>query len=135
MSEPRANFTNDKVNTLVNNLSEIFLNSAKSTFGTYCHKARETRQTKFKDKPWFDLDCKFARQKYLKLKRKFHKYRTEINKQMLAESEKNYNKTQRKYRQNLCRRLKNMHTKDPKEFWEILNQGKLKTLPNISLQN
>ena len=58
---------------------------------------------------------------------------------MLAESEKNYkrtlDKTQRKYRQNLCRRLKNMHTKDPKEFWEILNQGKLKTRPNISLQN
>jgi hypothetical protein len=28
-----------------------------------------------------------------------------------------------------------MHTKDPKEFWEILIQGKLKTRPNISLQN
>jgi hypothetical protein len=57
---------------------------------------------------------------------------------MLAESEKDYkrtlDKTQRKYRQNLCRRLKNMRTKDPKEFWKILNQGKRKTQPNISLQ-
>jgi hypothetical protein len=67
-----------------------------------------------------------------------HKYRTEINKQMLAESEKDYkrtlDKTQRKYRQNLCRRLKNMRTNDPKEFWKILNQGKRKTQSNISLQ-
>ena len=57
---------------------------------------------------------------------------------MLAESEKIYkrtlDKTRRKYRQNLCRRLKNMHTKDPKEFWKILNQRKRKTQPNISLQ-
>jgi hypothetical protein len=57
---------------------------------------------------------------------------------MLAQSEKDYkrtlDKTQRKYRQNLCRRLKNMRTKDPKEFWKILNQGKRKTQPNISLQ-
>jgi hypothetical protein len=51
LSEPRTNLTNDKVNTLVNNLSDIFSNSAKSTFGTYCHKAGKTRQTKFKDKP------------------------------------------------------------------------------------
>ena len=75
MSELKTNFTTDKVN----NLSEIFLNSAKSTFGTYCHKAGKTRQTKLKDQPWFDLDCKFAKQKYRGLKRKFHKYRTEIN--------------------------------------------------------
>jgi hypothetical protein len=27
-----------------------------------------------------------------------------------------------------------MRTKDPKEFWKILNQGKRKTQPNISLQ-
>jgi hypothetical protein len=57
---------------------------------------------------------------------------------MLAESEIDYkrtlDKTQRKYRQNWCRRLKNMRTKDPKEFWKILNQGKRKTQPNISLQ-
>jgi len=123
---------------LVNNLSQIFLDSAKSTFGTYCHKAGKTHQTKLIDKPWFDKDCKFARQNYRKLKTIFHKYRTKINKQMLAESEKKYkrtlDKTQRKYRQNLCRRLKNMRTKDPKDFWKILNQGKRKTRPNISLQ-
>ena len=30
--------------------------------------------------------------------------------------------------------MKNIRTKDPKEFWKILNQGKRKTQPNISLQ-
>ena len=57
---------------------------------------------------------------------------------MLPDSEKKYNrtldKTQKKYRQNLCKRLTNMSTKHPKEFWKILNQGKRKTRPNISLQ-
>jgi hypothetical protein len=27
-----------------------------------------------------------------------------------------------------------MRTEDPKKFWKILNQGKRKTQPNISLQ-
>ena len=138
LSELRANCTNDKVNTLVNNLSEIFLNSTKSTFETYCHKAGETHQTKFKGKPWFYLDCIFARHNYRKLKRKYHKYRSEINKQSLAESENNYKRTldmtQKNNLQNLCKRLKNMHTIDSEEFWKILNQGKRKTQPNISLQ-
>ena len=57
---------------------------------------------------------------------------------MLPDSEKNYNrtldKTQKKYRKNLCKRLKNMSTKHPKKLWKILNQGKRKTRPNISLQ-
>ena len=58
---------------------------------------------------------------------------------MLPDSEKKYNrtldKTQKKYRQNLCKRLTNMSTKHPKEFWKILNKGKRKTRPNMSLQN
>lgn len=116
MSELRANGTNDKVNTLVNNLSEIYLNSTKSTFGTYCHKARKTHQTKFKGKPWLYLDCIFARHNYRKLIRKYHKYRSEINKQSLTESENDYKRTldmtQKNNLQNVCKRLKNMHTID-----------------------
>ena len=49
----------------------MFLDKAKSTFGKYCHKAGKTRQTKLIVKPWFDLDCKFARQNYRKLKKNF----------------------------------------------------------------
>jgi hypothetical protein len=58
----------------------MFLDKAKSTFGKYCHKAGKTRQTKLIVKPWFDLDCKFARQNYRKLKKNFP-YMQDENKQ------------------------------------------------------
>ena len=56
----------------------------------------------------------------------------------MTESEKNYKKTldkeEKKYRKNLTKKLKNMRTKDPKTFWKILNQGKRRNQPGISLE-
>jgi hypothetical protein len=45
------------------------------------------------DKPWFNVECKLARQNYRKLRRKYKKNRTEKNKEELNNSEKYYKRT------------------------------------------
>jgi hypothetical protein len=60
------------INTLVTDIGQVLLNSAKQTFGV---KLVNTNSSKKKiitkgDKPWFDIECKRARQYYRKMKRK-----------------------------------------------------------------
>jgi hypothetical protein len=61
----------DKVNSFVSELCNPLIDSAKTTFGTHKYKTRpDTRNKKPKgDKPWFNYECKVARQNYRKLKR------------------------------------------------------------------
>jgi hypothetical protein len=65
---------------------------------------KKKRNTKIQ-KPWFDLECKFERQYYRKMKRK-HKFRNSDNsRKELKEAEKKYKKQMdtsiRKYRQKI----------------------------------
>jgi transposase len=44
-------------------------------------------------KPWFTVQCKFQRQNYRKLKRKYKRYKTEAVKNELAAAERQYKRT------------------------------------------
>ena len=52
-----------ELNTCVEKLSKLFINSARRTFGT--NRSRNIKEEKSKvsvsKKPWFGLNCKFAR--------------------------------------------------------------------------
>ena len=61
--------------------------SAKITYGTFCSTNSRPRQKKSEDKPWFNVECKLARQNYRKLRRKYKQNRTEKNKEELNNSE------------------------------------------------
>ena len=69
----------EQVNTAVNEFGKIHIDSAKETFGTITksNNRKKKRNTKIQ-KPWFDLDCKFERQYYTKMKGK-HKFRNSDN--------------------------------------------------------
>jgi hypothetical protein len=58
-----------------NFLGNIFTSSAKKTFGTFNCKNIDSKINKNKNgqnqKPWFDQNCKFARQKYRHSKRRY----------------------------------------------------------------
>jgi len=62
----------DKVNSFVSELCNLLIDSAKTTFGTHKYKTGpDTCNKKPKgDKPWFNYECKVARQNDRKLKRK-----------------------------------------------------------------
>ena len=76
------------------NFVNLLIDSAKTTFGTHKYKTRpDTCNKKPKgDKPWFNYECKVARQNYRKLKRKLKIKRTEALKQDVAEAEKTIQK-------------------------------------------
>ena len=59
--------TQDTVEILIENLCNIFVTSGQKTFGTYNVKEKNKNNTfKKENKPWIDLDCRFARQNYRK---------------------------------------------------------------------
>ncbi|CAG2257963.1 unnamed protein product [Mytilus edulis] len=68
LKKPRVDVN---VNIHVEKLCEIFIESAKATFGISHSKNGKTRQKSFMNKPWFNRECKFARQNYRKFRRKF----------------------------------------------------------------
>ena len=65
--------------------------AAKNTFGTRFVYKGKPKIVKG-DKPWFNLDCKFARQNYRKLKRKKKLYPWQITSEEVNNAEKHYKK-------------------------------------------
>ena len=105
----------------VHDLSEIFVDSAKKTLGT-----RSTINSKKKinnsktHRPWLTVQCKFQRQNYRKLKRKYKKYKTDAVKNELAAAERQYKRTldtsMSRHRKDMQNKLKTMRTKNPKNL-------------------
>ena len=55
----------DVINTCTSDVCHLFISAAKNTFGTRSVYKGKPKIVKG-DKPWFNLDCKFARQNYRK---------------------------------------------------------------------
>jgi hypothetical protein len=68
-------------------------------------------------KPWFTAQCKFQRQNYRKLKRKYKRYKTDAVKNELAAAERQYERTldisMSRHRKDMQNKLKTMLTKNP----------------------
>ena len=58
------NLSQTELGTCIEKLSKLFINSAKTTFGT--KRSRNIKEKKSKvsvsEKPWFGINCKFVRQ-------------------------------------------------------------------------
>ena len=93
--------TQDTVDILIENLCNIFVKSGQKTFGTYNVKEKNKNYTfKKENKPWFDLDCRFARQNYRKLKKRFKRFKRSTSPQnrlyiyiAMIDAEKHYKHT------------------------------------------
>jgi hypothetical protein len=72
------NVVQSDIDTLVGKIGEISVSSAKKTFGI-AGKPFKNKKIKvcISSKPWFGVDCKFARQHYRKLKQKCKTNNTE----------------------------------------------------------
>jgi hypothetical protein len=81
---------------LLEDLGNIFTGSTKKTFGTFNCKIIDSKIKKNKNgqnqKPWFDQDWKFARQKYQKSKRRYKLNKTIRNRSIMIDDEKGYKK-------------------------------------------
>ena len=77
LSRPGDDMTSSSANSILENIGEIFVDSAKITLGTFCPKKGRPRQKKSEEKPWLNVECKLGRQNYRKLRRKYMKNRSE----------------------------------------------------------
>ena len=78
------------IDEIVNDVSEVFLNAAKKTFGIFHNNNNEARiQTgKSSNKDWFSKECKQARKDFRKCKRLYKHYGSNLFRERLRISEK-----------------------------------------------
>ncbi|VDI28266.1 Hypothetical predicted protein [Mytilus galloprovincialis] len=126
------------INTFIGDLCNIFVRCGQATFGISSVKRNKNKgESGNKNKPWFDVECKFARQNYRKLKRRFKSKNSCQNHLDMLNAEKVYKKVldnkNRKFRNDLSNKIQNLRGNNPKEFWKILNKGKKKKQPDIDI--
>ena len=56
------------------------------------NSGKNHKEKQFLSKPWFDLDCKFARKNYTKIKRRFKSRKIDLLHSELRDAEKKYKK-------------------------------------------
>ena len=135
------NLTQNILNSILEKIGNIYLNSAKKTFGT--KPPRENNKNTFHanaarttHKPWFDLECKNKQNIYRKLSRNKHK--STFHNNLAKTAEKEYKKTlmkaQARYKRELKEKMKLLRKHDTKEYWKILNKGTSNKQPEIDFE-
>ena len=103
-------------------ISNVFTTAAKETFGL---RKNITPDNSKRDKKWFNKDCRTARRKFHLYRRIHNRNKTVENKINLVTASKEYknvmDKCIQKYRNDLSQKLKTIHSKNPKDYWKILN--------------
>ncbi|XP_063436376.1 uncharacterized protein LOC134717812 [Mytilus trossulus] len=129
----------NNVNAFVNEIGLVVLESAKTTFGTRTDKPKKRAPKKKGDKPWFNYDCKFARQNFRKLKRRLKFSPSLLLYNEVKDSERKYKKVMDKaiktHRRDMAKRLKNLRSQNSKEYWNILNKREHTKQPEINFDN
>lgn len=117
-------------------IEDVFHNACEGAFGMYtpCEKA-PTRP----NKPWFNTECRLARNSYHKTRRLYNRFKTDHYKYLLKTVSKKYkcviSKNIRRHKDVTIERLRQLKSKDPKEYWRILNGSKPKSENHVSVED
>ncbi|CAC5421809.1 unnamed protein product [Mytilus coruscus] len=91
-STPTSCINDDMINSFVDEIGLILIESARDTLGTRPDKPKKRASKNQGDKPWFNLDCIFERQNYRKFNRKLKARPSPVLLTTVKESEKIYKK-------------------------------------------
>ncbi|MEW8546419.1 MAG: endonuclease/exonuclease/phosphatase family protein, partial [Candidatus Thiodiazotropha sp.] len=112
----------DDIDDIVRDIGLLFNNCAKDTFGQTNVFSKHKQSI---SKPWFNHECKRARNLYHKTRQMYNKYKTTYYKNILKTVSKNYKKTLslHYYRFNNVRinKLRAVKRSNPREYWKIIN--------------
>ncbi|CAC5408661.1 unnamed protein product [Mytilus coruscus] len=126
------------INVIVDDVTNILLKPAKKTFGVHVNMSKYENNNN-NNKDWFNKDCIKSRQAYRKSLRLFKHYGSNVFKQRLRNSEKHYKKTMsdsiRLFNFDFRQKMKKLRTKNPREFWKLLNVKKKTVNNEIDLQS
>ena len=119
--------TQNSVDSAVSRISTIFMNSSQKTFGNH-EKCNYKGGGSDKNKPWFGPACRAAQQHYHYARKMFNNTKTVSNKRNQKQASRSYKITMSKYirifKVENGNKLRNMHHKRPKDFWNIPNSIK-----------
>ncbi|MEW8548382.1 MAG: reverse transcriptase family protein, partial [Candidatus Thiodiazotropha sp.] len=111
----------ENLNNILHEIAGIFQNSATSSLKQTNYRIKRRSF----DKPWFGPACKTARKKYHRAKHLYDVNKSNNFKKNLLTQSKHFKKTMNKYikRHKIDKsvRLRNMQSKNPKEYWRYLN--------------
>ena len=94
---------------------------------------------KKQNKPWFDQECHLKRKHYIRIKNRLKRIKSTQNEEALKHENKLYkkfiNKKRHLYNKKLHKKLRNLKSSKPKEYWDILNPKKHNYNKDISIQS
>ena len=121
----------DDVDSLTKSLCDIYINPAiASGIAKYTKSTRGVRHKVKKlngANPWFNKECLDHRSEYFQFKNNLRKKHIDMPKLELKTKAKAYKKKimviRRKFYKDLNKNLRNLKSKNPKEYWNILNKA------------
>ena len=126
----------DDIDDIVKDIGLLFNNSAKHTFG---HKNVFLENKLSNSKPWFNYECKRARNLYHKTRQMYNKYKTSFYKDILKTVSKNYKKTlsqhHNQFNNDRINKLRALKRCNPREYWKIINSQKKSENIKASVQD
>ncbi|MEW8547931.1 MAG: hypothetical protein AB2693_30870, partial [Candidatus Thiodiazotropha sp.] len=129
--------TSDDINLVISDIENLFSSTSEKSFG--CKKRNTQSNTHMQNKPWFNYECRNARNSYHKARKLYNKYKTLHYKNVLKLVSKNYKNTislsVRKFKQNRLIKLKELRSNNPKDYWKIINSIDKKKNPAVSVEN
>ncbi|CAC5391291.1 unnamed protein product [Mytilus coruscus] len=124
------------IGMITNKIAVVLTDSATTTFGTKNMKSTIKNVkplANLQHKPWFNKECKTARSAHRKFKR--CKRESEKLRKLAKTAERHYekvlNKAQKRYRNDFRKKMDQMRSGTPKEFWKILNEQEISKQPDI----
>jgi hypothetical protein len=118
--------TRPNIEQITDELKTLFQNAQTKTF-----EPKRKSNTNFNNKPWFGPECSRSRKNYHIARNDYKNNRSAENKIKLQNSSKKYKNTinhyRNKYKHNNAKKLRTMHGKNPKQYWNFLKKLKPKT--------
>jgi hypothetical protein len=114
--------TPEQVNGIVNDLGNVLLNAASSTFGQNLRRKKGNSGNKRNNKPWFNGECKVKRDEFHNARKKYASSKTPENKTLLNTRAKEYclllNANYKKYTEKCSDKLRSLSKTNAKAFWK-----------------
>ena len=106
------------VDCVVNDIGNIFKDSATISFGTIKRNFKKVKNKN--ERPWFNRECRVARNVYHNTRRLYNRYKSEHNKNLLKTVSKNYkrsiSKSIKSYDNARINKLRDLRSSNPKEY-------------------
>ena len=120
------------VNNIVTSIGNLFCNSAEKCKIKYT-VSKKTYCRDNASKPWYNDKCEHKRKEFFVAKNNVHINGNEVNQLALRACSKAYKqqlkKEHRLYFIELNKKIKDLQSTDPKEYWKMINEYDINKLP------